>query len=80
VSESTAMTMAIVAIHLGLLNMLTSVKLGLISPNDVDASLESVSETLEKLPSELHEQMRTKFDNLFLNLKRTAALNWKPER
>jgi hypothetical protein len=57
--------------------MLTSARLGHISPADVEESLSGVTEALEGLSPAVSAHVMTGLDPLFAKLKRTAELNWK---
>ena len=65
------------ALQLGMQNMITSAKLGHISPGDVDLALEGVTETLENLTPSLRAIVQSKLDPQFAALLRIASENWK---
>lgn len=50
---------------------------GLVSPEDVDRSLEGVTATLETLPPDLIAQMQVSLDPILSEIKQAAAANYR---
>ena len=50
---------------------------GLVSPDDIDQSIDGVMETLESLSPEAFAIVQKNLDPAFANLKQLAANNWR---
>ncbi|WP_066772539.1 hypothetical protein [Croceicoccus mobilis] len=72
-------TLAMAALNASLQSIRMMASTGLVSPYDVDVSLEGVARTLEHLPEELTVKIMPIFDKQFAAIKRAAELNWEEE-
>jgi hypothetical protein len=67
------------ALHASLHALRILAERGLVSPEDIDESLDGIIETLESLPAEVLPIVMKTLDPLLAQLKQIAARNWKPE-
>ena len=74
--EEIAFTVANAALHSSLHSLRILANRGLVSPKDLDESLEGVFETLENLPTDWLAIFQKRYDPLFAELKRVAAVRW----
>jgi hypothetical protein len=79
VNVSPEYTLAMASLNASLQSIRMIASTGLVSPRDVDVSLEGVARTLEHLPDELSSRIMPVLDKQFAAIKRAAELNWDEE-
>lgn len=72
-------TLAMAALNASLQSIRMMASTGLVSPRDVDVSLEGVAQTLEHLPDDLSTKIMPILDKQFAAIKNAATLNWDEE-
>ena len=75
---SPEITLAIAAIHASLHGIRMAANAGIVSPADIEQSLDGIAETLEHLPTDMQAIMQMKLDPQFVGIRRAAEENWKP--
>ncbi|HEX2792900.1 MAG TPA: hypothetical protein VHN58_00575 [Croceicoccus sp.] len=79
VTVSAEYTLAMASLHASLQSIRMIANAGLASPEDIDGSLEGVTQTLEHLPDDLLAKLQPILDRQFAAIKQAAALNWNEE-
>ena len=72
-------TLSMASIHASLHSLRIVANAGLVSPQEIDKSLDGVTETLENLPSAFLGMIQPTLDPLFADIKRAASEKWKGE-
>jgi hypothetical protein len=79
VSIPPGITLGMAGIHASLHSIRILANNGLVSPREIDESLDGVTETLENLPQDLLALIQPTLDPLLAEIKQAAAANWKGE-
>jgi hypothetical protein len=79
VSIPAEMTLSVAAIHAALHSIRISANAGIVSPADVDKTLDGILETLENLPPEFLTTVQRSLDPLFVEIKHAASSKWSKE-
>ncbi len=76
VSIPPEITLGLASLHASLHSMRMAANAGIVSPQDVDQSLDGVTETLENLPPEFLGMIQPMLDPLFAEIKAAARAKW----
>ncbi|WP_430429092.1 hypothetical protein [Parasphingorhabdus sp.] len=70
-------SLSIASLHASLHSIRMLANQGLVSPSDVDASLDGITESLEKASSDFVALIQPSLDPIFAEIKQSAARNWQ---